>query len=109
MPEPIQFHTDLYRRDAVVSAVEKYSRRARIEVAESGTHLIASLEPLGRDQDRQTLLDEFCNEVFSATAQQMRSTPGEARAAEPAEGADPPWALLAPFAEGTPLALGWSI
>ena len=109
MPEPIQFHTDLYRRDAVVSAVEKYSRRARIEVAESGTHLIASLEPLGHDQDRQTLLDEFCNEVFSATAQQMRSTPGEARAAEPAEGADPPWALLAPFAEGTPLALGWSI
>lgn len=108
MPEPIQFHTDLYRRDAVVSAAEKYRRRARIEVAESGSHLIASLEPLGRDQDGQALLDEFCNEVFSATARQMRAAP-DPRGVEGAEDAGPPWELLAPFAEGAPLALGWAI
>ena len=107
MPEPIHFHTDLYRRDAVESAVEKYSRRAHIELDVAGEHLVARLEPLGRDQDGQALLDEFCNEVFSATARQMRSG-GEARQVE-GETSDPPWTLLAPFAAGTPLALGWGI
>src|SRR5262245_57075598 len=107
MPESIQFHAELYRRDAVESAAEKYSRRARIEVAESGPHVIASLEPLAQDQDRQALRDEFCNDVFSATARQMRCAPAEPRPAEPDETAEPPWALLAPFGEGTPLPLGW--
>lgn len=107
MPEPIQFHTDLYRRDAVESAAEKYSRRARIELAVSGEHLVAHLEPLGRDQDGQALLDEFCNEAFSATARQMRAA--DPRPAAEGESATPPWTLLAPFAAGTPLALGWGI
>ena len=70
--------------------------------------MVASLEPLARDQE-PALLDEFCNEVFSATARQMRSAPAEGRAAEPDDTAEPPWALLAPFGEGSPLALGWSI
>ncbi len=117
MPEPIQFHTDLYRRDAVELAAGKYSRRARIVVAESGPHVVVSLEPLARDpgsdagqeSDLQELVDELCNEVFSATARQMRSAPAEARSAEPADTAEPPWALLAPFGEGSRLALDWSI
>ncbi|MFN8643457.1 MAG: 2Fe-2S iron-sulfur cluster-binding protein [Candidatus Binatia bacterium] len=109
MPDPIQFDTDLYRRDAVVSAAEKFSRRARVEVAESGSHLIARLEPLDGGGDPQSLRDEFCNEVFSATAQQMRGTPAAGRAAEAADGADPPWQLLAPFEAGMPLALGWTL
>jgi ferredoxin len=111
MPEPIaiQFHTDLYRREAVESAAVSYSGRARIEVVESGPHVVASLEPLSRDEDRESLVDEFCNDVFSATARQMRNAPVEARAAESDDGAEPPWALLAPFGEGTRLPLGWSI
>ena len=51
MPELIQFHTALYRRDAVESAAEKYREQARIDVTESGPHLIASVEPLSRDPD----------------------------------------------------------
>lgn len=109
MPEPIQFHSDLYRRDAVEAAAAKYSRRARIAVAESGSHVVATLEPLAGGQDERALLEEFCNEVFSATAQQMRNGPGEARAAETQRSDEPPWPLLAPFGEGTPLALGWAI
>ncbi len=109
MTDPIQFHTDLYRRDAVESAAVKYRGRARIDIAESGPHLVARIEPLARDEDRQSLVDEFCNDVFSATATQMRNAPAEAQAAEPDAAAEPPWALLAPFGEGTRLPLGWSI
>src|SRR4051812_42541910 len=103
MPDPIQFHTDLYRRDAVELAATKYSRRARIVVAESGSHVVVSLEPLARDPesgtnpartandvDGQGLLDDFCNEVFSATARQMRSASAEARPAETDATAEPP-------------------
>lgn len=109
MPEQIQFHTDLYRRDALESAAKKYSGRARIGLAQSGPYVIASVEPLARDDSRQSLLDEFCNDVFSATARRMRSMPSQARSAEREETAEPPWGLLAPFGAGTPLALGWSI
>ena len=104
---PIQFHTDLYRRDAVESAAVKYRGRARIDIAESGPHLVARIEPLARDEDRQSLVDEFCNDVFSATATQMRNASAEAP--EPDDAAESPWALLAPFGEGTRLPLGWSI
>ena len=47
MPEPIRFHTDLYRRDAVELAAAKYARRANILVAESGPHVVVSLEHAG--------------------------------------------------------------
>lgn len=109
MPDPIHFHTDLYRREAVESAAEKYRRRARIELAHAGPHVVANLEPLASDQDWQALQDEFCNEAFSDTARRMRGGAGEGRAADGAESNDPPWELLAPFSEGTPLALGWAI
>ena len=117
MPEPIAFHTDLYRREAVESAAVKYGPRASIVVAENGPNVVVSLEPLARDpagrsedeRDRRVLLDEFCNEVFSATARQMRTAPAEERSAEPDETVDPPWALLAPFGKGTRLPLDWSI
>ncbi len=108
MSEPIQFHTDLYRRDAVESAVAKYRHRARIEIAESGAHVVAVVRALLDEEERRSLLDEFCNEVFSVTVRQMRSAPAEGRSAEP-DGHEPPWALLAPFGEGTRLPLGWSI
>ncbi len=129
MPEPIRFHTDLYRRDAVELAAAKYGSRANILVAESGPHVVVSLDTLARepgsgeesagtagdaqraeaDSGLRALLDEFCNEVFSATARQMRSAPAEARSAEPGDTDEPPWALLAPFGEGSRLAIGWSI
>ncbi len=109
MPEPIQFHTDLYRRDAVEAVAVKYSHRARIDVSESGSHVVANLEPLVRDEDRRSLADEFCNDAFSATARQMRNAPAETQSAEPDQDCEPPWALLAPFGEGTRLALGWAI
>jgi ferredoxin len=111
MPDPIaiEFHTELYRRDAVDSAAESYSGRARIDVAESGPLVVASLQPLAPDEDGQSLADEFCNDVFSATARQMRNAPAETRSAEPDDGPEQPWALLAPFGEGTRLPLGWSI
>lgn len=109
MPESIPFHTDLYRRDAVEAAAVKYRHRARIDVAESGSHVVASLEPLVGEEDRQSLVNEFSNDVFSETARQMRDATAEARSEDPDEVADPPWALLAPFGEGTRLPLGWSI
>ncbi|HSP99225.1 MAG TPA: HxsD-like protein, partial [Candidatus Dormibacteraeota bacterium] len=107
MPEPIHFHTDLYRREAVEAAAQKYSRKARIELAVAGAHVVARLEPLARDQDWQALQDEFCNEAFSDTARRMRSAgAGEARTPD-VESDAPPWSLLEPFTEDTPLALGW--
>src|SRR6185369_1914960 len=61
-----------------------------------------------RDEDRESLADEFCNDVFSATARQLRNAPAEARSADD-DGAEPPWPLLAPFGEGAQLPLGWSV
>jgi 2Fe-2S type ferredoxin len=108
MAEPIHFHTDLYRREAVESAAQKYRRKARIELAQSGAHLVAHLEPLAIDQDSQLLHDEFCNEAFSDTARRMRAT-GTSGGPDAGATDHPPWELLAPFAEGTSLALGWSL
>ena len=107
MAEPIHFHTDLYRREAVESAARKYSRRAHIELAQTGAHVVARLEPLGHEQDWQALHDEFCNEAFSDTARRMRTSGGGEASAPEVEPDGPPWELLAPFGEETPLALGW--
>jgi ferredoxin len=110
MTEPIQFHTDLYRRDALEQVAEKFQRQARVELAESGAHLVARLEPLRKEEDLQALRDEFCNEAFSATARRLRDVGnGDARteAARAAASDDPPWTLLMPFGEGAPLGLGW--
>lgn len=109
MAEPIPFHTDLYRRDAVEAAAQRYQHRARIALAESGAHVVASVEPLQGNADAQALRDEFCNEVFSATARRLRDLGGTAGNGDrhaPASD-EPPWALLAPFSEGSPLGLGW--
>jgi 2Fe-2S type ferredoxin len=110
MPEPIHFHTDLYRRDALELAAAKYQDRARVELADSGTQVAVRLEPLTRDQDSRALFDEFCNEVFYATARKLRDLgAGDSRKHEHRDpsGNEPPWSLLAPFREGDPLGLGW--
>jgi ferredoxin len=109
MSESIQFHTDLYRRDAVEAAAAKFSRRARIDVTESGVHVVANLDPLGGDEDHRSLADEFCNDVFAATARQMRTASADARSTAPDDVPEEPWTLLAPFGAGTQLPLGWSI
>ncbi len=105
MSGAVHFHTDLYRRDALQSAVEKYSDRLRVELDDDGAHVVARVENLGDDE---RAFAEFCNEVFSETARRLRD--GGATATAPAVRSDaPPWGLLHPFSEGTHLALGWSL
>ena len=53
MPEPIRFHTDLYRREAVQSAAEKYLRKARIALAESNGDIVAEIEPAAPMSDTE--------------------------------------------------------
>ena len=53
MSETIHFHSDLYRRDALEHAAEKARQRARIELADLGPHVVASLEPLAQGGDGQ--------------------------------------------------------
>lgn len=103
----VRFHSDLYRRDALEVAAERYRDRIRVELADSGPHVIAHVEPLAGDDDA---LDEFCNEVFSETARRLRDRAAGA-AVEPlvAASSEAPWGLLHPFTEGTHLALGWSL
>ncbi len=110
MTEPIHFHTDLYRRDAVETAAQKYVDRARIEIAEAWPNIIAHLEPLSRE-DMQTLRDEFCNEAFSATARRLRNIDRGTRGTSQRSGAPggPPWVILKPFEAGSVLGLGWVI
>src|ERR1700690_2021668 len=60
MPEQIHFHTDFYRREALENVAAKYQGKARIELADSGSHVVACLEPLLQADDLQTLRDEFC-------------------------------------------------
>jgi ferredoxin len=105
--ESIHFHTDLYRRDALEFAAEKYHGQIRVEFADAGAHVVAHLQSLTPES---AVLDEFCNEVFSETARRLRGpSSGAPRAAAPRGLAtnDPPWGLLRPFTEGTHLALGW--
>jgi 2Fe-2S type ferredoxin len=111
MSETIHFHTDLYRRDALEHAAERARQRARIELDERGTHVVASLEPLAQGGDGQALRDEFCNDAFSETARRLRDGSGR-----PHDGGHavpvsdlPPWELLAPVGEGTVLGLGWAL
>ena len=112
MPEPIRFHTDLYRREAVQSAAEKYARKARIALAESNGDIVARLEPAApmSDTELHDLHGEFCTEALSLTVMRLR----DQRAPETAATAsvqppndEPPWDLLAPFGEGAPIGLGW--
>ncbi len=109
MPEPIYFHSDLYRREALELAADKFRRKARVELGEDGSYVVARLEPLRPEEDSGNLRDEFCTEVFSATARTLRElTPGDAgRRQTVAADGSPPWGLLEPFAEGASLGLGW--
>lgn len=100
MSEPIAFHTDLYRREALEQAAAKYRQRARIELAEAGEHVVARVEVEAGDAD--ALRAEFCNEAFSATALRLRGGGGATAGSQ-----EPPWALLVPYGEGAPLELGW--
>ena len=109
MPEPVHFDADLYRREALEFAVEKYKRQARVELAVSGAHIVARLEPLEAlaEEDSQTLRDEFCNAALSATVQNLRDRDGSEARPDASAANGSPWALLAPFKGGHPLALGW--
>jgi ferredoxin len=106
MIEPVRFHTDLYRRDALESVAQKYERALRVELSEAGTDVLACFESLAPGGDLQALRDEFCTEAFSATAKRLReATNGQESAARVSD--EPAWGLLAPFGEGTVLGLGW--
>jgi ferredoxin len=105
MREPIHFHTDLYRREAVQSAAEKYGRKARIALGESNGHITADIEPAApmSDSELDDVRDEFCTEALSLTVMRLR----DQSAAIPVSIDEPPWELLKPFGEGVPIALGW--
>lgn len=105
MSEPVRFHTDLYRRDALESAAQKYGRALRVELTDAGADVLARFEAVEPGDDLQALLDEFCTEAFSATAKRLRETDATAAAGE--VGDEAAWGLLAPFGEGTVLGLGW--
>jgi ferredoxin/MoaA/NifB/PqqE/SkfB family radical SAM enzyme len=110
MTESIDFHTDLYRRDALELTAQKYHGKLRVELADADAHVVARLQPLTRDVEWQELRGEFCNEVFSATTRRLRDLgAGAARNREQSDAAsgEPPWELLAPFSEGAALSLGW--
>jgi 2Fe-2S type ferredoxin len=111
MPEPIHFHTDLYRREAVQSAAEKYVRKARIALADSNGHIVARLEPATpmSDTDWCDVRGEFCTEALSLTVTRLRDQSAPQTGAVPSASDEPPWELLAPFAEGTPIGLGWVV
>lgn len=108
MSDAILFHTDLYRRDALEAAAEKYRPMARVEIGEEGAHVVARLLPLSA-QSSPGLLDEFCNEAFSNTAKCLRTQGNGSNGGEAAAllGDEPPWDLLAPFGEGDEIGLGW--
>ena len=109
MTESIHFHTDIYRRDALELAAQKYQGKVRVELADAGAHVVAHLEPLAHEEDSETLRDEFCNEAFSATVKRLRDVAADSRRREHAApaGTEPPWDLLAPFGAGAELGLGW--
>lgn len=111
MFEPLRFHSDFYRRDALSAVAERYRHRVQVELAEIGAEIVARLDaqaPLS-DADWQALRDEFCTEALSVTARTLRDAGGdERRQREPAAVPSvPPWTLLAPFEQGSALGLGW--
>ncbi|MGH7786959.1 MAG: hypothetical protein ACRERC_08845, partial [Candidatus Binatia bacterium] len=106
MRESIHFHAELYRRDALELVAEEYRVKARIELADAGPHVVAHVEPLA--DAAPGLFDEFCNAAFSLTARRLRDSGGDSAGGGEAPVSDtPPWGLLAPFGEGTPVGLGW--
>lgn len=112
MPELIRFHSDLYRRDALTAAADSYRDRLQVDFAEAGSDVVASLEALVAGALPQPVVDEFCNEAFAATVRRLREgggQPGRSQERNEAATSTPPWGLLAPFAEGATIGLGWSI
>ena len=112
MPESIRFHTDLYRRDALELAARKYRDKVRVDLADDGALIVAELASLTSNDDIGNALgDEFCNEVFSETARQLRDSGAATNRpfATKQYANEAPWPLLDPFTEGTPLALGWTL
>jgi ferredoxin len=108
MTASVHFHTDLYRRDALESTARRLERRVRVDLVESGAEVVARLEPLAGEADAEALCDEFCTEVFSATAKTLRDTAPSGHAETPGPPSDePPWTLLSPLVEGAALGLGW--
>src|SRR5262245_30035171 len=106
MTEPVRFHTDLYRRDALELVAQKYQQSLRVELTDSGSDVLASFESLTPGANLQALCDEFCTEAFSATATRLREA-GDQRASASRISSGPAWGLLKPFGEGTVLGLGW--
>lgn len=108
MSESIEFHTDLYRRDALEVVAQKFREKACIELSDSGSSVVALVQPHAEDEAAQTLCDEFRTEAFSATASTLRDSP--APADRPSGlGNEPPWSLLHPLSAGSDLALGWAL
>src|SRR5262245_31573693 len=109
MTESIEFHTDLYRRDALELVAQQYRDRACIELADSGPYVVARVEPVGADGTAQALCDEFRTEAFSATARTLRNATSTVRERPAPSGDEPPWELLHPLTAGCDLALGWAL
>jgi hypothetical protein len=110
MSEPILFHTDLYRRDAVELAAQQFEGKARIVLGDRAPYVVAHLEPLPGADDWQAVRDGFCNAAFTATARQLREPNAAGAQGSGGPASDlPPWELLAPLGEGSELGLGWAI
>ena len=109
MTESIEFHTDLYRRDALELVAEKYRGKASIDLADSGPYVVARVEPFAADGAGQALCDEFRTEAFSATARTLRDPPDRPPERPTPSSDEPPWALVQPLTEGCDLALGWAL
>src|SRR5215470_11538951 len=111
MLEPIRFHNDLYRREAVHLATQKYQVQASFELDDAGEHIIARLTPLAaiEQADLEALRDDFCNEVLSVTVKKLRDLNTGDSAARPdaTVGDGAPWPLLAPLTAGAKVGLGW--
>jgi len=109
MLEPIHFHGDLYRRDALELIAARFRSKALIELEDCGRDVVARVEPLIEAEDCQVLRDEFCTEVLSATVTKLRALADGSRTRESVGpvASEPPWPLLAPFGAGVALGLGW--
>jgi ferredoxin len=112
MPELARFHTELYRLDAIQLAAEKYAGRASVDLTETGSLIVASVQPLANipEDEVQALVGEFCNEALLGTARRLRDDHPDATQDPVSASCDvPPWALLGPYHEGSALGLGWTV